>query len=63
MVKFRFFKKTVFKKLVFIIISLLILSFVVTGAFLYYFLNAFVTNEKLTPLEQRATDIKEAFNL
>lgn len=63
MVKFRFFKKTVFKKLVFIIISLLILSFVVTGAFLYYFLNAFVTNEKLTTLEQSATDIKEAFNL
>jgi len=37
------FKKTIFTKLVGIFIGLLILSFVVTGGFLYYFLNNFGT--------------------
>ena len=47
------FKNTIFKKLVSIFIGLLILSYVVTGGFLYYFLNDFVTNEKVATLEAK----------
>jgi len=55
------FKKTIFKKLVGIFISLLILSFLVTGGFLYYFLNDFGTKQKVATLEASAENIKNSF--
>jgi len=55
------FKKTIFTKLVGIFIGLLILSFVVTGGFLYYFLNNFGTNQKVETLEESAENIKDSF--
>ncbi|HEY5583927.1 MAG TPA: ATP-binding protein [Ruminiclostridium sp.] len=56
-------KKTIFKKLVVIFIGLLVLSFIVTGGFLYYFLNDFVTKEKVATLEQTAENIKSVFSM
>lgn len=55
------FKKTIFTKLVGIFIGLLMLSFVVTGGFLYYFLNDFGTKQKVTTLEASAENIKNSF--
>jgi len=55
------FKNTIFKKLVSIFIGLLILSFVVTGGFLYYFLNDFGTKQKVATLEETAENIKTVF--
>ncbi len=60
MAKFKF-KQTIFKKLVSIFIGLLILSYIVTGGFLYYFLNNYSTKEKVSTLEQAAADIKNNF--
>lgn len=57
------FKNTIFKKLVGIFVGLLILSYVVTGGFLYYFLNDFVTKEKLITLEENAKNIKSSFDM
>ncbi len=54
-------KNTIFKKLVSIFIGLLILSYVVTGGFLYYFLNEFGTKQKEETLKESAEVIKEAF--
>jgi len=56
-------KNTIFKKLVSIFIALLILSFIVTGGFLYYFLNILVTSEKVDTLESSAEIIKKALNI
>lgn len=55
------FKDTIFKKLVSIFIGLLILSYVVTGGFLYYFLNDFGTKQKVETLKESAEVIKKAF--
>jgi signal transduction histidine kinase len=55
------FKNTIFKKLVSIFIGLLILSYVVTGGFLYYFLNDFGTKQKVATLEGSAEVIKKFF--
>lgn len=55
------FKNTIFKKLVSIFSALLILSFIVTGGFLYYFLNDYGTEQKKTTLERSAEVIKNAF--
>lgn len=55
------FKHTIFTKLVGIFIGLLILSFIVTGGFLYYFLNIFVTDQKKSTLEESAENIKSLF--
>ncbi len=57
------FKKSIFKKFVSMTLGLLILSFVITGGFLYYFLNNFVLEEKQKNLEQSANDIKGLFYL
>ncbi len=54
-------KKTIFKKLVTIFIALLVLSYIVTGGFLYYFLNDYSTKEKVITLENAAADIKNNF--
>jgi signal transduction histidine kinase len=56
-------KNTIFKKLVTIFTCLLILSFIVTGGFLYYFLNIFVTAQKVNNLESNADYIKNALDL
>lgn len=55
------FKNTIFKKLVSIFISLLILSYVVTGGFLYYFLNDFGIQQKVDALKESAKVIKSSF--
>ncbi|MDF2987786.1 MAG: histidine kinase [Eubacterium sp.] len=55
------FKKTIFKKLVTIFIALLVLSYIVTGGFLYYFLNDYATREKVTALEENADNLKSVF--
>ena len=57
------FRKSIFKKFVSITLGLLILSFVITGGFLYYFLNNFVLEEKQKNLEQSANDVKGLFYL
>ncbi len=57
------FKKTIFKKLVTIFIGLLLLSYIVTGGFLYYFLNDYSTKEKVETLKQAAGNIKSNFIL
>lgn len=56
-------KNTIFKKLVGIFTGLLILSFIITGGFLYYFLNIFVTTQKVNTLESNAEYIKSALDL
>lgn len=55
------FKRTIFKKLVSIFIGLLVLSYIVTGGFLYYFLNNFASTEKETTLNRTADNIKKMF--
>jgi len=57
------FKNTIFKKLVSIFIGLLFLSYVVTGGFLYYFLNDYGTNQKKETLERSAEVIKNSFEV
>ncbi|MHB8063037.1 MAG: sensor histidine kinase [Ruminiclostridium sp.] len=57
------FKNTIFKKLVSIFIGLLILSYIVTGGFLYYFLNDYGTEQKKETLERSAKVIKSAFDI
>jgi signal transduction histidine kinase len=54
-------KKTIFQKLVVVFIGLLVLSYVVTGGFLYYFLNDFVTKQKVDTLEGSAQNISKIF--
>lgn len=55
------FKNTIFKKLVSVFIGLLVLSYVVTGGFLFYFLNDYSTKEKEDTLKRNAEVIKNAF--
>lgn len=56
-------KKTIFQKLVVIFVGLLVLSYVVTGGFLYYFLDDFVTSQKEKTLEDSAKNIKSIFSI
>jgi signal transduction histidine kinase len=49
--------KSIFSKLVFIFIGILILSFSITGGMLFYFLDNFVTAEKVRVLERSADEI------
>lgn len=56
------FKKTIFQKLVVVFIGLLVLSYVVTGGFLYYFLNGFVTKQQTETLGESAENIKDFFD-
>lgn len=55
-------KKTIFQKLVAVFIGLLVLSYVVTGGFLYYFLNGFVTKQETETLLESARNIKVFFD-
>lgn len=55
------FKKTIFQKLVVVFIGLLVLSYVVTGGFLYYFLNGFVTKQQTETLGESAENIRDFF--
>ncbi len=58
--KFKF-KNTIFKKLVSVFIGLLVLNYVVTGGFLFYFLNDYSTKQKEDTLKRNAEVIKDAF--
>ncbi|PYG86833.1 signal transduction histidine kinase [Ruminiclostridium sufflavum DSM 19573] len=60
--KFRL-KNTIFKKLVTVFISLLVLSYIITGGFLYYFLNDYGTTQKVSTLKRNAEVIKETFTV
>lgn len=55
------FKKTIFSKLVFIFIGLLVLSYVVTGGFLYVFLNHYAAREKEDTLKEIGYYVKDLF--
>lgn len=57
------FKNTIFKKLVTIFIGLLVLSYIVTGGFLYYFLNEYALQEKVSTLQETADNVKSMFSL
>lgn len=57
------FKNTIFKKLVTIFIGLLVLSYIVTGGFLYYFLNDYALEEKVNTLQNTAENVKSMFSL
>lgn len=54
-------KNTIFKKLVSVFIGLLVLSYIVTGGFLFYFLNDYSTRQKEETLIRNAEVIKDAF--
>lgn len=55
------FKNTIFKKLVSVFIGLLVLNYLVTGGFLFYFLNDYSTKQKEDTLKRNAEVIKDAF--
>ncbi|MEG6611898.1 ATP-binding protein [Pseudoclostridium thermosuccinogenes] len=53
--------RSIFSRLIFLFISLLTISFLITGAILYFFLGDFLSDEKVDLLERGSEEVSEAF--